>query len=109
MKFIEDELNRIGRVNYTEYMHDDRTGGKYKTDLITAEISLGRANGCRIEYHSAQTPGGKVITGPPILEIDHTISLADYDYRFVVTRLDLDMDARNSAGGHPEYKHRVEP
>lgn len=111
MKLIDNELNSAGKVSWTEFSHDDKLGVNYKSNLIEAEISRVNANAsaCLIEYHSHKTPGGKVLSGPPVYEDDHRIALGDYDYEFIVTRPDLESDASALRGGHPEWRHRIEP
>jgi hypothetical protein len=110
LTFIEDTMNSIGKVSYVTYLHDDKTGGNWKSGVDTFEISGVRtsADNCRIDYHLLRTIGGKVILGPPSSETDHSFSLNEVQ-EVVVTPLARDMEARNAAGGHPEHRVRVDP
>jgi hypothetical protein len=52
MKFIEEKLNSIGRVNYISYVHDNKDGSEW-TNKFSQEVKNVRASvaGCRIDYH----------------------------------------------------------
>jgi hypothetical protein len=76
MKLIEDELGRIGRVSYTIYLHDSRTGSNWKDQGNLYEISSVRAEGCKIAFHSFFEVG-KALIGPSSRENDRSLSLLE--------------------------------
>ena len=107
LKRIEDELGTIGRISYTIYLHDNKTGSNWKDQGNVFEISRVRAEGCRVAFHSYFAVGSAVI-GPPSRENDRSFSLLEVG-DVMVTSADSDLNAQQRAGSHPEYENHVDP
>ena len=104
VKFIEEKLGAIGRVNWVQYIHDNTNGSD-----LTHKFSLERTNvrasvqGCRIDYHSwGSTDGG--------VQYDNDVGFALKDVEeVVVDTLEQHLKEANSKAGHPEWNIRLDP
>ena len=104
MKFIEEKLGSIGRVNYVVYMHDGTDGsdwtGKFSNEKSNVRASV---QSCRIDAHSWASTDGKVTE-----EGDLWFALKDVQ-EVVVETGEQDRKDRDSKAGHPEYSSRMDP
>jgi hypothetical protein len=103
MKFIEEKLGAIGRLNYVERSHNNTTGNDF-THKFSWESSNVRARQCRIEYHGwLSYTDGKVL-----VDEDYWFSLKNVQ-EVVVETDEQSLKAANSKAGHPEWSFRVDP
>ncbi len=104
MKFIEEKLNSIGRVNYIAYLHNN-TDGSDTTGRISDEVKNVRANPatCRIDFHDWETQNEKVKA-----DTDAWFLLKAVQEVVVKTR-EQDAKESDSKEGHPEYSYRIDP
>jgi len=104
MKFIEEKVGSIGRVNYISYTHDSITG-RDATNKYSVELTNPRANAtvCRIDYHWRTTMNEQVLQ-----EKDAWFSLKAVQEVLVKT---MEQDAKECRAktGHPEWTDRVDP
>jgi hypothetical protein len=105
MKYIQDKLGSNSlAVNYLVYMHDNANGTDW-TVKNTVQVTNVRASvaDCRIEYYWRQTrDGGRRTDGPWSISMKTARPIA-------MKALDQWIDTLNAAGGHPEWKARVDP
>jgi len=104
MKFIEEKLGSIGRVNYVSYVHDNINGSD-RTYKLGVEQSNVRASvkGCRIDYHVRRSRDGEVYS-----EKDAGFLLKDVQ-EVVVTTMEQRLKEVNSKNGRPEDSYQVDP
>jgi hypothetical protein len=105
MKFIEEKLGAIGRVNYVVYIHNDKLGTDGGTATVTFEATNVRASvvGCRIDYHEQQKWDDKVVS-----EGDEWFRLKAVEEVVVKTK-EQHLKGLFSKLGEPQWTHRVDP
>jgi hypothetical protein len=107
MKFIEERLDAIGRVNYVAYRHDDRNPNSHAVEILSlsAEITHPRASsdGCRIDFHAWTSLGGQVT-------FDRDTGFALKDIREVaLLPMDEKMSEANQKARRPAATYHVTP
>ena len=105
MKFIEEKLGSIGRVNWVEYAHDDTSGKDFTPVKYGYETGTvrGSVQSCRIDYHGWASVNGTV-------QLDKDLGFALKDVQEVVVKTcEQDLKELQSKAGHPEYSNRVDP
>ena len=98
MKFIEEKLGAIGRVNFVFYIHNDLNGND-TTSKESVEDRNVRASvqGCRIDYHESLSRNGEVA-------FDKDLSFALKDVQEVVVE-----SLEHWQAGHGNPSERVDP
>jgi hypothetical protein len=104
MKFIEDKLNLLGRLNYIASFHDNKTAEDGNNNF-TSEITLVRANpqACRIDLHDAEHRDGEVV-----FDKEFWFSLKTVEDVVVIPR-EQQIRESAAAAGNTNYTFRVEP
>jgi hypothetical protein len=104
MKFIEEKLGSIGRVNYVWHAHDDANGtdemSKFGVEISNVRTSV---QGCRIDYHKWLN-----WERSSLFEKDAWVALKNVQEVVVETR-EHAFNEFDSKAGHPERTSRVDP
>jgi hypothetical protein len=104
MKFIEEKLNSIGRVNYMAYLHNN-TDGSDMTLRISDEAKNLRAAAatCRIDFHDWEMQNEKVKADSDVWFLLKAVQ------EVAVKTREQDAKEIDSKSGHPEFSYRVDP
>ena len=106
MKFIEEKLGSIGRVNWVEYAHDDTSGKDFTPVKYGYETGTvrGSVQSCRIDYHGWASVNGTV-------QLDKDLGFALKDVQEVVVEAveHRTKEAVSKQLGHPEWSNRMDP
>jgi hypothetical protein len=104
MKFIQDKLREIGRMNYVVYTHDNTNGNdvsnKFSTEANNVQASVAD---CRIDFHWSASRNGEALD-----DRDISFFLKNVQEIVVLTR-EQELDQIDAAAGHPGFSSRVEP
>ena len=104
MKFIEEKLGSIGRVNQMAYFHDNQIGNDFTNKFSDEETNVrGSVPACSITYHARATRNEEVTE-----DKDAGFPLKDVQEVAVVTQ-EQDLKENVSKAGHPEWTVRVDP
>ncbi|MGA7410096.1 MAG: hypothetical protein WBW33_06395 [Bryobacteraceae bacterium] len=88
MKFIEDKLNSIGKLNFIVFIHDNEAGKDW-TNSWTIDLESVRASpetarvipaNCRLDYHLS-----KVLDGKSVVDADRWLHLKTIQEIDVIT------------------------
>jgi hypothetical protein len=104
MKFIQDKLNSVGRVNFAVYYHDAASGNDWVQQFMI-ETSKVESNpvSCLIKYHEKFERDGQVIS-----DGDFSFSLKNIE-KIIVQPQEQELKEGDSANGHPAWSSRVDP
>jgi hypothetical protein len=106
MKFIQDKINAVGKVNYAAYWHNnaDNTGG---TNQFSVEVTnlVANPSDCRVSYHFKSLIDGK--TSPPF-DRDAWFSLREVQDLIVRTGEQYQKKV-NTDGGYPAIEAKIDP
>jgi len=103
MKFIQDKLNAVGKVNYTLHWHDnaDDTYGIVQINLEESNVVAEPAS-CWIKYHL------KIVNGTTFDERDNGFFLSDVQ-DLVVARGEQEANKHYTASGYPTVDSKIDP
>lgn len=103
-KFLEETINALRKLNYIEYIHDNKEGSDQSINR-SLEISQFRGNrdSCIVQYHVEETRNGGTIRDGEISQTLKTVK----EIR-VMSEDDVRKETYSQAG-HPERGIKVEP
>jgi hypothetical protein len=104
MKFVQEKLGSIGRLNYIAYGHDNIAGDdwmfKFSGELTNVRASVAA---CRIDNHWQATLNGQAVE-----DRDWGLSLKDVQ-EVVVKTMEQEFKEGDTKAGYPEWSMRVDP
>ena len=105
MKFIQDKLGSIGRLNYAIEVHDTTNGTNWENDRSTETTKVrASAQTCRLDWHAWESINEEFVT----LDTDEELPLKEVQGVAVTPMVQYLKEIYTSAG-HPGYMVRVVP
>jgi len=103
MKFIQDQLNAVGKVNYATHWHDyvDETDGVAQYSFEQSHVTADPAS-CWIRFHV------KIVAGTALNDRDNGFFLPDVQ-DVVVTTGEQYANKHYIASGYPSISAKVDP
>ncbi|MGA8763170.1 MAG: hypothetical protein WB562_09925 [Candidatus Sulfotelmatobacter sp.] len=104
MKFIQDNLNAVGPMNYVTYYRDNAAGDHWtdqSKDQVTNVVAY--STRCHITYHWKSVDNGKLIR-----DADQGFSLKDIEGVYVKP-MEQGLNKAATAQGHPSWSVKVDP
>ena len=105
MKYIADNMNPAGSVNFIVYYHDNVVGSdwtqKFKGDTTNIRTN---ACACRVDYHTR----GAIDDQPPGYDKDDWFALKAIK-KVNVKPAEAELKEQAAKDGHPEWSLRAEP
>ncbi|MGA7410097.1 MAG: hypothetical protein WBW33_06400 [Bryobacteraceae bacterium] len=104
MKFIEEKLTSVGKLNFIVYIHDNKAGSDW-TNSRTIEIDKVYASPafCRLDYHISAVRDGESLTNGD--SSFHLKTVQEID----VLPFEQWAKEGDAKAGHPEWTSRVDP